>query len=1081
MDQNINLPNYLNRFNPEKGFDTILFRSDKVIQSDELNELESNLQTRIRNIADVLLKDGALIRDARIIVDQITGQTTCESGALFVDGTVRGVAPSTLQISTVGIVSVGVYLQETIITELEDPSLRNRALNTRGHGKPGAARLKKVLVWGFAGDNQAGKFFPVYTVDDGAVRSKEPPPQLDGVTQALARYDRDSSGGTYAVSGLTVTKNDDLISGEQVYSVSEGRARVSGFGVEIGTSRRVVYNALPDFRYIENEPHQSTTAGVQRVNFDKSPAANVVEVTIIAQKTIDVAHGGFTGAMDPLEDNSVLSILEVKQGATIFQVNTDYKLTAQQIDWTPAGAEPATGSTYKVTYQYLKKLVPAAFDPDGFTVEGAIVGTAILVSYNRMLPRIDRLCLDSNGGLIWLKGIAADRAPSAPSVPANLLSLASIYQSWRTNRQLLNDAVRVVSMDTLESYSRRLDYLTELMAQQRLEASSQMIEAGAKRGIFVDPFVSDAMRDQGLAQTGAIFSGELTLPVSTTAYALSGDVNAPASLNFSTIAILEQPLRTGSMKINPYMSFDPLPADIKLKPSVDRWTEVVTEWTSPTTQNITQNISGADRFIETNDTAFIGGSISNIERYESINDVTRVLNTSNKPAEFLRQTTVQFTIDGFDQNEQLQVVRFDGITVVAANVTQTQGTISGEFTIPAKVSAGNKRVEFIGANSSYGVAIYSGIGIVVTNVQQIVSVRSSGWLTFNDVFVGQNVRADPLAQTFTLTTSRQVSAIECWFTARGTSRLIVQIRETSSGMPNQNVIAQGRVDASQLDISGAVTAIAFERPVFLNANVEYALVLMCDDATTAVAVAELGKYDDHRDEWVTSQPYTVGVLLSSSNASTWNAHQDRDLAFRLLASSYTAPTRTIDLGGVDLVNVTDLMLLMLAETPSAQTRVEYQITLPDGSAINVDQGQPVKLSEVISGRFNVSAKLTGTVELSPILHPGATLVAGTVANQGDYISRLIPGGDDVRARIVVEANLPAGSNMSIDIAEETVGNAPPSYVAVPYVSSRQIANDWHELTYEKANFDTARFRSRITFSGNTASRPRLKNLRVISI
>ncbi len=82
----------------------------------------------------------------------------------------------------------------------------------------------------------------------------------------------------------------------------------------------------------------------------------------------------------------------------------------------------------------------------------------------------------------------------------------------------------------------------------------------------------------------------------------------------------------------------------------------------------------------------------------------------------------------------------------------------------------------------------------------------------------------------------------------------------------------------------------------LQANREYALVILCDDAETALAIAELGKFDAARERWVTAQPYQVGVLLSSSNASTWTAHQDADLTFELLAADYTESTRLIELG-----------------------------------------------------------------------------------------------------------------------------------------------------------------------------------------
>ncbi|MFZ6744693.1 DUF4815 domain-containing protein [Undibacterium sp. JH2W] len=1063
MDQNINLPGYLNRHNPAKQFDTVLYRSDKVIQSDELNETQSLLQGRIKGVADVLLADGAVIRDARIVVNASTGATTCESGALYVDGAVRGVPPANLTIAVVGIVIVGVYMQAHIVTELEDPSLRNRAQNTRGFDKAGAGRLQKLLAWGFAGDGQEGNFYPVYTVEDGTVRSKEPPPQLDGVTQAIARYDRDSSGGSYTVNGLNVTAADNLPTGEQVYTVSEGRARVSGFAVELPTSRRLVRAVTPDLRYIENEPHQSTGPAAQRVNFDRAPAANVLRVTITAQKTIDVAHGGFTGALDPLEDGSVLAVLSVKQGATTYTKDVDWKFTAQQIDWSLPGAEPQPGSTYKVTYQYLATVPASAIDADGCTITGAVLGTAILLSYNRMLPRIDRLCMDSAGGLVWLPGVAADRNPKSPSVPANLLALASVVQNWRAGaRTVINDSVRVVPMDTLAAYARRMDLLTELMAQQRLESSTQLRDATAKRGLFVDPFMSDAVRDQGLVQTGAIFSGELTLPVAVEPRLLSVDMAAPITLAYNTVTLLEQSLRTGSMRINPYDAFDPLPSDVVLNPAIDRWTDLSTTWLSPITKNITENQTRAVARTE----QAVG------EAYERFNILANEISYASKPAEFIRQISVGFTIKGFEAGEAIQTLRFDGITVAPSNVAAPlPGTLTGTFMIPAKVPAGSKRVEFVGTHGNYGVAIYSGIGLEAQDVRQLVTVHTSGWVSF--------FKADPLAQTFTLSADRQIAALDLWFTAKGNSLLAVQIRETTTGIPNQKVIAQARIPATSINVDGQATRINFDYPVSLSGGVDYALVILCDDATTAASIAELGKYDDHKGQWVASQPYTVGVLLSSSNATTWTPHQDRDLAFRLLAAEYQVTTRTIELGNTNLANVTDLMLLGLVEAPSAQTRVEYQITLPGGSVLNVDDRQPVRLAAPMSGQFSVTAKLTGTASLSPVLYPGVTLLAGTVANQGSYISPLVPAGQNVRARIVVDCYLPAGTSLVVSVAPEAGGA--PVYTPAPFVSSRDIAADWHELTYELNGINADRLRAKLDISGNTAARPRHRNLRVIVI
>lgn len=634
---------YYNRFNPAKNYESHLFRAGKVLQSAELAEVQSALQHRLQGVADALFKDGDVIRDARIIVDADTGSTTCESGALYLKGAVRGVAPSTFTLPTVGIVTVGIYLKQSVVTELEDPALRDPASGSRNYEEPGAARLKLDPVWGHAGDGQTGEFYPVYTVENAIVRSKEPPPQLDSVTQAIARYDRDNSGGSYVVSGLHVAAAADLVSGEQVYTVSEGRARVNGYPIEATTGRRVVYDTEPDLRFIESEPHTSTTVGAQRIDLDRTPVGEITQVRITAEKTVTLTHGGFTGAQDLLPDTSVLAILDVHQDATTYVNGTDYKLTAGKVDWSLGGAEVAPGSTYSVTYQYINTVAPTAIDETGFTVTGAVVGSLVLTSYNQKLPRIDRLCKDADGAFIWIKGVAADWNPAPPMVPSNLLPIASVYQTWGNDRRVVNDGVRTVSMMELTAINSRLDWIAERLAEQRLQSDIGLRESGTKRGLFVDPFVTDEQRDAGIAQTAAIVGGELTLRIAATVSQMGADIVQPTTAAFTLTPILEQTLRTGSMKVNPYQAFTPIPAKVTLTPAVDRWTEVNTSWAGQITSRFTLGAGDQSSVSSQTVTATLAESRSNLER--------------------LRPIEVRFNIEGFGPNEQLATVTFDGVPV----------------------------------------------------------------------------------------------------------------------------------------------------------------------------------------------------------------------------------------------------------------------------------------------------------------------------------------------------------------------------------------------------------------------------------
>ena len=636
------MDNNFNRYDPAKHYDRHLFLPDRILQSAELNELQSNLTARTADIASAFFSDGAIIRDATCIVRE-TGHADLESGALYIAGAVRGVGTASLPIALIGTVNIGIYLQESIVTELDDPALLNPAAGTRGYMEPGAHRLKVQPVWGVSGDGQTGTFYPVYTVIDGVLQAKEAPPNIDAVTQSIARYDRDSAGGSYVVAGLTMTALGHTASGAQIYSVAEGRARVNGYGVELTTSRRLVYPATPDTRHIDSEPHPSTTAGAQRINLDRPPVGGITQVRIQRETTETISHGGYTGAVDPLSNTSVVAITAVRQGAVNYVIGTDLKLTAGQVDWSLNGAEPAPGSTYEVTYQYIETVEPTAVDATGCTVAGAVAGSTLFVSYDQMLPRIDRLALSQDGALTWIKGVSADWSPMPPAVPGGLLPIAAVYQRWTDDTHVLNNSVRMVPMSYLSEITDRLDAIVGLVAQQRLESDIHMREAGVKKGLFVDPFRDDALRDAGIPQTAAIVGGELTLPVvDTDAGYVSADLAAPACLPYTPVAVLEQPARTGSMKVNPYQAFAPVPATVKLVPAVDRWTNVQDTFGEPVTKRFT---TGTGDQVKT-----------------TTSTQTVLASTVTTQAETLRPLTVAFEIDGFHAGEPLLSAFIDGIS-----------------------------------------------------------------------------------------------------------------------------------------------------------------------------------------------------------------------------------------------------------------------------------------------------------------------------------------------------------------------------------------------------------------------------------
>ena len=55
--------------------------------------------------------------------------------------------------------------------------------------------------------------------------------------------------------------------------------------------------------------------------------------------------------------NPVVDILEVSQGATIFQEGVDWQQSGNHVDWLGSGNEPAIGTTYTVRWTYTKQMV----------------------------------------------------------------------------------------------------------------------------------------------------------------------------------------------------------------------------------------------------------------------------------------------------------------------------------------------------------------------------------------------------------------------------------------------------------------------------------------------------------------------------------------------------------------------------------------------------------------------------------------------------------------------------------------------------------------------------------------------------
>lgn len=398
------------------------------------------------------------------------------------------------------------------------------------------------------------------------------------------------------------------------------------------------------------------------------------------------------------------------------------------------------------------------------------------------------------------------------------------------------------------------------------------------------------------------------------------------------------------------------------------------------------------------------------------------------------------------------------------------GVVTGKFTIPANVPAGIKNVQFVGAGGSMAQASFFGQGTEIDDVRTLVTqVTTTSWF----------VSADPLAQTFTLLETVQADSLDLWFTAVGSTTVSVQIRETQVGFPTQVVLAEARLNASAIT-AGQWNRFTFRAPVRLQAGVEYAIVALCNDAVSELAVAELGKFDATNQKWITSQPYTVGVLLASSNAVTWTPYQDRDLAFKLNCRQYTEALRTVDLGNVTLAAATDLLMFTTLESPSSNATGELVVTMPDGTVVKSGDNQHLALPAATTGAVNVKANLRSDANSSAALYAGTTVVQGVAQATGTYVSNAMDAdAAGATVKVLVDAIIPSGAGVVIEVSGVDGGD--PWLSMTPVGTPKLLNNELglYEYQFSRSAVMEARVRVRITLSGTVTARPRVRNLRVI--
>jgi hypothetical protein len=1037
-----------------------------LLQGAELNDLQDVVRGRQERLGRLIAKDGDRTAGGLIVVDQDSGTVTVTSGKIYVAGDEFPVEERVISsVPMIGDVEIGVRLVRTYIDGDDDPALRGLVPGTLAEGENGAARELASIYWSLGSSDEDGIFYQVYLLQSGSVIDQKPPPLLSGMHQAIAEYDRPH--GHYIVSGCRVSALGSN-NGAQHFSIEEGEANIYGFKNIRQSATRLSEPEDWDVGAVPGETHIYAGGESQTIEVDRTPIAAVSQILLTKQKTVPVTRGVLANGVDGLPDSSVIEIVSVSQGAVTYVAETDYRRTGSNVDWGAPGNEPLSGSTYTVTYRYRASVEASAVSDTSVTVEDGAEGGDVILSYTYKLPRVDLIGLQPSGLPVYIKGVSARSNPSMPIPPRNVLPLCAVSNNWFGLPVISVDGertgVRLPTWATVQRMFNLVEDLSRLLQLERLKSEVDRRDPTAKRNMFVDPFENDYYRDQGVAQTGAVGDGVLQLAIEPTFYDI--EHSDPIMLDWVEEVLVDQSLRTGCEKINPYQNFTPMPGDLILTPAVDQWVVTETEFTSAVTREIQRGTS----------------------RNGSSRTSTTVVQVGerNELLPFLRQRELAYRIAGFFPGEVLQSFDFDGVSILpdVETVADAEGEIVGSFTIPADITAGTKLVQAEGAGGTIAEALFTGQGRIEVDIMRRVTTITRTRERERESRSDRDPRpvslpvrrCDPQAQIFGVTFNRQIVGVDFHLCAIGdrANHILVHQVTVENGIPTTSIEAEAFLPMTTPSEGWVSTR--YKLPVVAENDRDHAFVIKTDDGNHAISIAALGGFDTGLQRPVTSHPYPVGPRLSSVNASTWTPHQDESLAFRLVAARFPVTTKTVDLGTFDLVDCSDLQVRAVVDLPSAACAVWFEIERANGDVFEALPYQLIELGEYLTETVTLRAVLEGTEMLSPVLYVPIQLIAGKIASTGTYVSRAMDISTSANLSAYFKKALPWGSTVEVtyDLADDNWRPLP--------LHGNEISPDpeWVEANHRVEGLDANLFRIKIAITGGPAARPLIADLGLAS-
>lgn len=678
---------YYNRYDPSKQWVELMAVPGRRLQSAEINEIQALSLHRDKMLGDALFGAGHILEGCQLVLAPDRTSATISPGRVYYEGMVYDVPETTISLTGQGEEVIGLKVEYRVITYEDDPTLLDPAIGYENFGLPGMDRRVASVRW-VVNDPTA---IPVYRLVDGEVVRQAAPPEFEGIYPILARRTYDTSGN-FLVSGMDAyvePKDADNVT----LVIEAGKAYVHGFEIDKLVPVKITVPKAKTTRQVVNET-KVYQDGTDTYLLNSRPVKQIITLTATVEVTENITRGNIPGTTDVLPKTPVVDVIEVRQGSTVYQRGVDWQLSGNAIDWSLGGAEPEGGTTYTVTYRYVKVMAPGTdYTLDGDAVkflsgDRPVPGTTFQVTYDFYLARRDLFYLTANGEIVVAQG-QPEVTPPLPAAPPDVLVLGEMYLPPNSDQvKVTNYKPKRITMLELRSLLDRLERAEYNQALAELEKEAQLADpTTAKKGIFADNFSSFERADVTHPDFDATIdpvAKTLMLPVEQEVNDLAADGESTtarlherlATLPYTEEIVVEQTSATEQWNVNPYQVFENQ-AIIRLVPSHDSWVEqsvvtrVVWSWWDPW--------------------------------WNGTRTEARVILEEEIP--FIRQKEVFVYGENFLPNSDNIQLTFDGIPVPLTPVDGTQpgiqpgtvkadaqGKFAAKFVIPPGVRTGTKEV-----------------------------------------------------------------------------------------------------------------------------------------------------------------------------------------------------------------------------------------------------------------------------------------------------------------------------------------------------------------------------------------------------